>query len=446
MFQLSSVFDCRKRVVITGIGLITPFAADREASWSSLQRGASATRWLSEGVDSDASTSVTGPTATGLHVGAPAPILTDEAPRNDHLPDDPVVALALHAAHQAIADADLSLDPNANHRVGCVIGTSKGGLRSFSRLFSQSRDKETLTPGPGEAKSSELATHLWNQFLPNAASLAVSRSLNLTGPVLCPVAACATGLVSLLRGAELIRDGVCDAVIAGSTDASLQDSVLGSFQRMGVLARGFDDPKSACRPFDQSRNGFVVGEGAAVLVLESEEHAAERGAKSYAEWVGGGLASDIAGLTNLDAQATGLTWLITDLLRRSGLAPDEIDYVNLHGTATIQNDVCESRAIRSAFGSAANGLSCSSLKGAIGHLLGAAGSVEVATTLLAMRDGIVPPTVNLEEPDALCNLDYTPRVARQRTIEHALKISLGFGGHLVAAILRKTRYTARGHD
>jgi len=241
----------------------------------------------------------------------------------------------------------------------------------------------------------------------------------------------------LNRGFELVRDGHCDVVLAGSSDASLCTSVLASFHRLGVLARGFDDPATACRPFDRHRSGFVVGEGAAMLVLERLDRAVARGAPIYAEWIASGYAADVSGVTQLEEKPLGLIRLIHDVLRRAGLTASEIDYVNLHGTATQQNDLCETNALKQAFGTAAKSLRCSSLKGGVGHLLGAAGSVEVAATMLAMRDGVIPPTVNLTEPDSDCDLDYTPGSPRPQRIENALKLSLGFGGHLVAAIVRE---------
>lgn len=271
-------------------------------------------------------------------------------------------------------------------------------------------------------------------FWPNTPASLVAERWKIRGPVLCPVAACATGLMSLWRGAELIREGVCDVVLAGSTDASLQPSVLGAFSRMGVLAKETGDPREACRPFDLHRTGFAVGEGAAVLVMERADVAQARGVTPYAEWLGGGCVSDPSGITHLDEEATGLIWLIRDVLKRSGVAPDEIDYINLHGTGTWGNDRTETHAVREALGQHADRVSCSSLKGSLGHLLGAAGSVETACTLLAMREGRIPLTRNLDHPDPACDLDYTPHQSRPRTIRHALKLSLGFGGHQVAAV------------
>ena len=253
---------------------------------------------------------------------------------------------------------------------------------------------------------------------------------------MAPVAACATGLAACLRGFELIRDGRCNVVLAGSSDASLQPAILGSFQRLGVLARSTEDPATACRPFDRHRSGFIVGEGAGCLVLESLEHAIARGASWYAEWESGRMLSDPSGLTQLDPQGLSLQRLLRDLHNEVRELPD---YLNLHGTATLPNDRVESAAIRAVLGTAADGIACSSLKGGLGHLLGAAGSVELAASLLAIRDQTVPPTVNLETADPELTLDFTPQQSRQRRIDRVWKMSLGFGGHLSAASVCRLR-------
>jgi 3-oxoacyl-[acyl-carrier-protein] synthase II len=339
--------------------------------------------------------------------------------------------MALLAADEATRDAGLRPQPAGDsqspfaERCGCVIGTSKVGLRSFARAM----QTQTHDTPPCDVD--------WSLLWPDAAASVVAGGFGLRGPSLCPVAACATGLVSLIRGAELIRSDECDVVLAGSSDASLVPIVLGSFQRLGVLARGFDDPSRACRPFDAERSGFVIGEGAAVLVLEEFEHAAARGVSIYAEFVAGGLAADPSGLTQVEPDGASLAWLIHDVLRRADVSPSEIDYINLHGTATRANDVAETRAVRAAFGSNADRVLCSSQKGAIGHLLGAAGSVETALTLLALRDQVAPPTVNLETPDSQCDLDYVAESSRPSRIRTLLKLSLGFGGHLAVGLFRE---------
>lgn len=414
-------------VVVSGIGLTTPLGLDRETSWRALCAGRSAVRrlaipaeWPEESADDGRS-----------FVGAPALSLPENG--DGEAWRDPVVELALRAAREALHDA--RLDPAAVNRydMGCAIGTSKGGLRSFTRRW-----QEVRRGGP-----TTLPVDVWSQFLPSAPAATVAASIGAGGAALCPVAACATGLVSLQRGYELVRDGTCRYVLAGSTDASLHGAVLAAYRRLGVLAAAGDDPAAACRPFDRTRRGFVIGEGAAVVLFERLETARARGVRPYAEWLGGALLSDAAGLLSLDPDAAALTRLIADALHRAQVTPDDLDYVNLHGTATRPNDPCETRAVRQALGTAARRVACSGLKGGLGHLLGAAGSVEMAATLLALRDGIVPPTVNLRDPDPACDLDYTPRTARRQPLRCALKLSLGFGGHLAAAVVRHLDGDAR---
>ena len=402
----------RPRVVITGLGLWTPLGSDRESTWTALLAGKSASRWL------------TAPQWTGDEslAGAPceSPLLETDTSR------DPIVALALRAATEATRDAAFSASQLANERTGVVFGTSKGGLHTFSRLVESARSARAC-------QDFLSANDNWLDVWPDAAARAVARKFDCCGPMLCPVLACATGLAACQHAAELIRDGVCDVVLAGSADASLQPAILGSFRRLGVLARpANDDASTACRPFDRDRNGFVIGEGAACLVFESLEHAQSRQANWYGEWLSGRMLTDPSGLTQLDPAGTSLRRLLRDLSRD---VPQRPDYINLHGTATIPNDRVESSAIRELLALDARHVACSSLKGGLGHLLGAAGSVELAATLLAIRDQIAPPTVNLFACDPDFELDFTPREARPRRIDRAWKLSLGFGGHLSAACI-----------
>lgn len=415
--------ECSPRqVVITGIGLITPYGIGREQSWQNLLTGNSTTRLLD-----DLSNLFNRPIAAGV---IPDSKLSSTSFSNEGIFEtEPSITLALKATEEAIQDAGLNLNQIPSETIGCVIGSSKGGLASFAQIAELNR--------MNLEHEKQISNSFWLQCFPSAASQFIAERFNLQGAALTPVSACSTGFTSVMRGAELIRDGICETVFAGSTDTSLLPTVLGSFQRMGVLANDFIDPRNACRPYDRRRDGFVVGEGAAILVLESLEHALKRNASPYAEWVTGGMGSDSTHLMQFDPSATSLTRLISGVLQRSNISPAEIDYINLHGTGTQINDLYETRAIRSALGKKADEINCSSLKGGMGHLLGAAGSVELAFTLLAMRDNLVPPTLNLEEPDPLCNLNYTPLKAESKEIMTALKLSFGFGGHLVAGLVRK---------
>ena len=335
------------------------------------------------------------------------------------------------AAVEAIDDAGLDLATLDRRRVGVVAGSSKGDLGELSRILLAARSEDApIDPN-------------WLDNWPNAGASRISRLWDLQGPCITPVAACATGLIAALRGYDLIKQGLCDIVLAGAGDASLDPLVLGAFRRMGVLARVDGDPGRAIRPWDRQRRGFLVGAGAAILVLERREHAESRRALPHAEFAGGAFGGDAFHETGLNPTPSGLAQLIGRALVEADVPPTEIDHVNVHGTATKSNDPLECRALRLALGSQADHVSCSANKPQIGHLLGAAGAVELAFAALATRDGIAPPTLNLVHPDPDCDLDGTPGVARRRPIRAAIKLSIGFGGHLAAAVLKRVEEGSR---
>ncbi len=442
-----------RRVVITGIGLVTPLGSDRETSWARYCAGESGLRWLPDG---------SRPDDAGLwperSAGGPAPLderlpdtLADRS-RSDLVPllAEPGISLALTAAIEALADAELDAASLPNDRAASVIGTSKGGMHvAFLNALAQHR---------GELPLSDTAPEAWWQMLsPSGAAQAVSSLFETRVGAIAPVAACATGLVSLIRAAELIQSGRCDVVLAGSADASLTPAIVASFRRLGVLARSFDDPATAVRPCDETRDGFMIGEGAAVFVLESAEHAARRNAQAYAEWLAGGLASDAASLTQLADNPDALRRLIRDVLQRGQLSASDLDLISLHGTATRTNDVCETGALDAELATVPLSLTSTdtvsdvrvpafSAKGSIGHLLGAAGSVEFALTLLALLDGLAPATANLTQPISTSSLDLISGEPVARSLQHALKLSLGFGGHLAAAIVKKAERQRPGAE
>ena len=402
--------DLTPGVVISGIGLATALGATRAATWAGLVAGRSGAAWLDQ---------------VGLEpefAGFPLPFgpWTDRA--------EPALGLLKKLAAEALADAALPLDHLDPDRVGVLIGLSKGGIRSLART-----EVATRRADPDEA---DLA-HAWPTAWPSSGASAISQVFGWRGPSVAPVAACATGLIAALHGADLIRRGICDVVLAGSADCSLEPLVLGAFRRMKVLARVDADPTRAVRPWSRDRSGFLVGEGGAILVLERADVVAERGSTAYAELLGGAIGSDAYHETNLNPDPTGFARLIERALRTARVDPAQIALVNVHGTATGSNDPLECRALRRVFGSWADGLACSANKAQIGHLLGAAGSVELAITALSVRHGFVPPTLNLDDPDPACDLDATPHRGRSLDVPAALKLSLGFGGHLAAAVLRR---------
>jgi 3-oxoacyl-[acyl-carrier-protein] synthase II len=278
---------------------------------------------------------------------------------------------------------------------------------------------------------------------PNSGAARVARRLHAGGPCLAPVAACATGVVAVIRAAELIRRGECDIVLAGGVDASLEPILLAAFRRMRILARDDGEPTRAVRPLDRNRSGFVVGEGGALFVLERRDVADARGVLPYAEIAGGAIGSDAFHPTDLNPDPSGLARLIGEALRQSSAAAAEIDHVNLHGTATRANDPIECQALKTALGASSSRVVCTANKAQVGHLLGAAGAAELAITCLAMRDEFVPPTLNLTEPDDACDLDAAALVGRSLPIRTALKLSIGFGGHFAATILRRAEGACR---
>lgn len=395
------------RVWVTGLGLITSLGGDRESSWRALLHGRQGSRWLPP----------SSPRSDPPRAGYPS-ARTDLSPTR----------LLLAAAEEALRDAELpgGLDPT---RVATVLGMSKGDLTSL-----QQRHRAYLKGGPLAISGD------WTEGWPGSAADRVVERWNLQGPRIAPIAACATGLIAAIQGADLIRRGACDVALVGAADASLDPLVLGAFRRMGVLARVAEgeDPARAVRPWDLDRSGFLVGEGAAVLVLEREDQAKARGALPYCEFAGGAFGSDAHHLTDLNPDPTNLAGLIGRALAWSGVEPAEIDHVNVHATATRSNDPLECAAVRLALGNQARRASCSANKPQVGHCLGAAGAVELGFAALSVRDQCAPPTLNLDRPDPLCDLDGTPGVGRPRPIRAALKLSLGFGGHLAAAVLKKS--------
>ena len=394
------------RVVITGIGMVTAVGVDRESSWRAVKAGRNGVRKLCDmpGIPD------------GLLLGA-----TVEGIRPDRL-GDRNYPIALAAAREALDDAQLDLDAMDRTRIAHSYGTCGGMTPWISEQYE--RRRHATAPYPW-----------WDNLLYSAVGGRTANEIGLFGPRLCNSTACATGAIATISGVRAIQDGQCDMAFVGATQ-TLHPILCAGFYNMRVLACG-DDPASACRPFDAHRSGFVMGEGAATLVLERLSHARARRAPIYAEILGGTLLSDSTHVTDLSADSTPLVHLLNKTLRRSGLAPGDVSYINAHGTGTKQNDAMETRGIRTSFGAAANDLCVSTIKANLGHLVNAAGVVELAITALALRDGFAPPTVNLTTPDPDCDLDCVPLVGRRRKFEHALKISIAFGGHLAAIALRR---------
>lgn len=398
--------DDREPIVITGIGMITSIGNTRETTWAALRRGRSGVRRL-DGLDG---------IPDGLLIGAPV----------DIEPDYPgqlkVIALARRAAAEALSDSRIDLDDVDLERFGCAISGHMG-------------DTGFVPEHHGLTQYLRAGVPWWHQWMPNTACWTVASEYGLTGPRICHSVACASGLVDILAAVRSIRDGQCDIALAGSAEA-FHSLFAAGFHQMRVLAH-HDDPTQACRPFDSQRSGFVMGEGSAMFVLERLSHAIRRGAKIYAELTGGKMLAEAHHVTGLNEESDGLSYLIRSTLHNANLEPEQIGYINVHGTGTQQNDPVETRGIRKALGCAADSICVSATKSMLGHLVNAAGSVELAVTALTLRDGYLHPTLNLTRPDPACDLDCIPLVGRRARFEHALKLSVAFGGHLAAVTLRR---------
>ena len=394
-------------VVITGIGMITSVGEDRESTWKAIRAGRSGVRRIGphDGVPEH------------LHIAA----IVDSQPS---LPQQlKVIHLAQVAAAEAIDDSNLDLDAIDGNRCACAVSGHMGDWRWLRQLHGAAPPDQ-----PGDVSN-------WDQFLPNSGCWNLATQYGFLGPRICHSTACASGLIDIMCAVRAIKDNQCDVALAGSAEA-IDPLFAAGFQQMRVLADA-DDPSTACRPFDRARTGFVMGEGSAMFVLERLSHAEARGAKIYGEIIGGKMLADAHHMTGLDMESEALTHLLRETMRRNDLTPADIGYINAHGTGTAQNDVMESRGIRRALGSHANDLCVSGLKSMLGHLVNASGSVELALTTLALRDGFMPPTINLTDPDPDCDLNYVPLVGYDRRVQTAIKLALAFGGHLVAVALRR---------
>jgi 3-oxoacyl-(acyl-carrier-protein) synthase len=394
-------------IVVTGIGLIASVGDDRESVWRAVRRGESGVRAL-DGLAGF---------PDWLLIGAPVEIAGE---RSGQLKP---IALCQRAAAEALDDARIDFSRIDLDRFGCAVSGHMGDTNGLEPVAVRDR------------LAAEGVVPWWSQWLPNTACSEVANRYRLRGPRLCHSTACASGLIEVLSAARSIRDDQCDVALAGSAEA-IHPLFAAGFQAMRVLAH-HEIPQQACRPFDSRRSGFVMGEGAAMFVIERLSHAQRRGAEIYAEIVGGKMQAEAHHLTGLDAGSDVLTYLIKATLTSARLQPGDVGYINAHGTGTQQNDVAETRGIRRALGHAADRICISSTKSMLGHLVNAAGSVELAITALALRDGFAPPTVNLTDPDPECDLDCIPLVGRHSQFEHAMKLSVAFGGHMAAVVLRR---------
>ena len=407
------------RVVVTGIGLVTPVGLNSESTWNSLVEGRSGIDYISlfdaEGYESRIAGEVD-------NFDASAALGRKEAKRLDRFSQ-----FACVAALEALEHANLNMEKEDADRVGVLIGSGVGGIITIS-----DQHKILLKRGP-----KRVSPFLVPMMLGDMASGQVSMMIGAKGPNFSTVSACATGADSIGEALEMIRRGRADVVIAGGTEAAICEIGVAGFNSCMALSTRNEDPQGASRPFDSDRDGFVLGEGAGLLVLESLEHAEKRGANILAEMSGYGASSDAHHVTQPhpdgEGAARAMRWAIED----AGITPDKVDYINAHGTSTPLNDKYETIAMKRMYGDHAYNLAISSTKSMTGHLLGAAGAIEAAFTVLAIKNDIVPPTINIENPDPECDLNYIPNTAKKQPVNVAMSNSLGFGGHNASLVFER---------
>ena len=407
------------RVVVTGIGLVTPIGLDRKSTWDSLIEGKSGIDYISlfdaEGYESRIAGEVN-------EFDATATLGRKQAKRLDRF-----AQFACVAALEALEHANLNMEKEDADRVGVLIGSGVGGIITIT-----DQHKILLQKGP-----KRVSPFLIPMMLGDMASGQVSMMIGAKGPNFSTVSACATGADSIGEALEMIRRGRADVVIAGGTEAAVCEIGVAGFNSCMALSTRNEDPQGASRPFDSGRDGFVLGEGAGLIVLESLKHAEQRGANILAELSGYGASSDAHHVTQPHPEGEGaaraMKWAIED----AGIAPDKVDYINAHGTSTPLNDKYETIAMKRMYGDHAYKLAISSTKSMTGHLLGAAGGIEAAFTVLTIKDGVVPPTININDPYPDCDLNYVPNNAIKQTVNVAMSNSLGFGGHNASLVFKR---------
>lgn len=410
-----------RRVVITGLGVVTPLGHELEIFWTNLKNGVSGIGMI------DAFDTTGFDCRFGGQVRDFEPKEFFNNPK-DVRRTDRFTHFAMGAAKQAMKDSGVDVETVNRDRFGVIVSSGIGGLKTLE-------DQHTALVFKGPSRVSAFTIPM---LISNMASGLISMEYGLRGPNMCIVTACATSNNAIGESWRIIKFGDADIFLAGGSEASIIPIGLGGFAAMKALSTRNDDPTRASRPWDKDRDGFVMGEGAGVLVIEELEHAKARGARIYCELVGYGLSADAYHMTAPPPDGEGAVRAMQMALKHAALNPENVEYVNAHATSTGLGDLCETRAIKTVFGAhAKNGLAISSTKSMTGHLLGGAGAVEMAACVLAMRDSVIPPTINLDNPDEECDLDYTPIVAREKKINVALNNSFGFGGHNATLIARQ---------
>jgi 3-oxoacyl-[acyl-carrier-protein] synthase II len=402
-----------RRVVITGMGVVTPVGNSIDTFWSNLKNGVSGIGII------DAFDTSGYDCKIGGQVRDFDPKLFFKNPK-DVRRTDRFTHLAMAAAKMAVADSGIDIDNLKDRdRFGVIVSTGIGGLKTL-----QDQLQILLTRGPGRNSPFTIP-----MLASNMAGGVISMEFDLRGPNLCIVTACATSNNAIGESWRIIKFGDADIFLAGGVEASIVKIGVAGFSAMKALSTRNDEPERASRPFDRDRDGFVMSEGSGVVVVEELEHARARGAKIYCEITGYGVSADAYHMTAPPPNGEGAARAMKMALDHARISPEQVDYINAHATSTDIGDLCETRAIKQIFGEYANKVSISATKSMTGHLLGGAGGIEMAACALAIRDSVVPPTINLENPGEECDLDYTPNVAREKKVRVALNNSFGFGGH-----------------
>ena len=409
----------KRRVVITGLGVVTPLGSEVEDFWAAILKGKSGiariTQFDAQGFLSQIAGEVKDFDASDY-------LSPKELKRTERF-----VQFAVYASKKAWQDAGLDKIEISPHRAGVIIGSGIGALRLVEEQYAiyQKKGPRRITP------------FLIPLMIVNMAPGQVAISLGLKGPNYCVVTACASGSHSIGNAFRAVQNGSADIMVTGGTESCITHLAVGGFCSLKALSRRNDEPERASRPFDKERDGFIIGEGAGIIILEEYEHAKKRGARIYAELSGYGASCDAYHQTAPDPQGEGAYYSMKTALEDAELNSDEIDYINAHGTSTQLNDKVETEAIKKLFKQRAYKIGVSSVKSMLGHLLGAAGGVEAVVSVLSLRDQVMPPTINYEYPDPECDLDYVPNQAREAKINYVLSNSLGFGGHNASLVFRK---------
>ena len=408
-----------RRVVVTGMGLVIPTGIGVETTWKNVCEGKSGIGLLTRFDTNGFETKIAGEVK---NFNPESFIDKKEIKKMDLF-----IQYSIAATKEAVEDARLAIGPDNAEQIGVIVGTGLGGLPSLEKYH-----KVLLERGP-----SRISPFFIPMLIANLASGQIAIQFGPKGPNTCVVTACATGAHCIGDAFRAIVYGDAEAMITGGTEANITPLTIGGFNAMKALSTRNDEPEKACRPFEKNRDGFVVAEGAGILILEELQFALNRKARIYAELVGYGYTGDAYHITAPSPEGDGAVRCMRMAIKDAKVKPEDVDYINAHGTSTPLNDLTETLAIKTVFGDHAKGIPISATKSMTGHLLGAAGSTEAIFIILAIRDGIMPPTINYEEPDPQCDLDYVPNVARRKTINVAMSNAFGFGGTNATLIFKK---------